>query len=213
MKLTWLGHACFLIEAGGKKIVTDPYNEQVPYDFPDVMADVVTVSHSHHDHSAVHRVGGDPAVVEAIGDLEVRGVTVRGIPAVHDDQGGADRGANILFRFELEGLQLAHLGDLGAPLDADQREALAGVQVLLCPVGGHYTIGPQEAAALARSLPTVRVLIPMHYKTERIPDWPIGAVDPFAAMMDNVRRIGAPAVEVAAESLPDALEVWILDHA
>jgi L-ascorbate metabolism protein UlaG (beta-lactamase superfamily) len=213
MRLTWLGHACFLIEADGKRIVTDPYNEKVPYDFPEVAADVVTVSHGHHDHNAVERVSGSPAVVEATGSFDLRGISVHGIPAVHDDQGGAERGENILYRFELEGLILAHLGDLGTALDQGQLAALKDVQILLCPVGGHYTIGPQQAAELIGGLPELRVVVPMHYKTERIPDWPIGPVDPFASLMDNVRRIGAPTVEIAAETLPDALEVWILDHA
>jgi len=212
MKITWLGHACFLIEAAGKRIVNDPFHEKVPYDFPEIDADLVTVSHGHHDHDAVDRVGGAPAVVQATGELEVRGITLLGIPSAHDDQGGAQRGENIIYCFDIEGLRVAHLGDLGAPLDEEQRAKLADVDIILCPVGGHYTIDADDAAALARELPALRVVVPMHFKTDRTADWPIETVEPFASLMDNVRRIGGPSIEVSRETLPDALEVWILDY-
>jgi L-ascorbate metabolism protein UlaG (beta-lactamase superfamily) len=213
MKIRWLGHACFLIESEGKRIVTDPYDEKVPYPFPEITADLVTVSHGHGDHNAVERVGGDPAMIQGTGTLKARGINLRGIPAVHDDQGGAERGENILYIFELEGLRIAHLGDLGAPLDEEQRTALADVQVVLCPVGGHYTIDAQQAAALARELPALRVFIPMHFNTPPIAEWPIAPVDGFLALMDNVSRVGGNEVEIACDTLPDTLEVWILDYA
>ena len=55
MKMKWLGHASFLIESpGGLKVVTDPFGKDVPYPEIDETADVVTVSHEHHDHNAVH---------------------------------------------------------------------------------------------------------------------------------------------------------------
>ncbi|UCF09718.1 MAG: MBL fold metallo-hydrolase [Candidatus Bipolaricaulota bacterium] len=213
MKIRWLGHACFLIETEGKRIVTDPYDEKVPYAFPEVSADLVTVSHGHGDHNAVGRVGGDPGMIQGTGILEARGISLRGIPAVHDDQGGAQRGKNILYVFDLEGLKVAHLGDLGAPLDDAQREALADVQVVLCPVGGFYTIDARQAAELARQLPALRVFVPMHYNTDPIADWPIARVDGFVELMDNVRHVGSNEVTLDKDSLPDTLEVWILDYA
>jgi len=213
MKITWLGHACFLIEADGRRIVTDPYGEKVPYDLPATDADLVTVSHGHADHNAVGRIGGSPAIVQATGTLEAGGVTLRGIASFHDNERGAKRGENILYLFELEGLRLAHLGDLGAPLDAAQKEALSEVDVVLCPVGGTYTIDAQQAAELASGLPRLRVLIPMHYKTDRLADWPIETVDGVARLMENVRRVGGTTVELTREILPDRLEVWILDYA
>ena len=78
MKITWIGHACFLIESEGRRIVTDPFAEEVPYDFPSVTADLVTVSHDHHDHNAVHRVEGNPTVLETVGDHEARGISLVG---------------------------------------------------------------------------------------------------------------------------------------
>ena len=213
MKITWIGHACFLIDAREARMLTDPFGEDVPYVFPAEPVDIVTVSHDHFDHNAVHRVPGDHALIEATGDLDVRGVRLKGIPSFHDDHGGTERGPNILYVFELEGMTIAHLGDLGAPLDGSQRKALGDSEILLVPVGGTYTIDAEQAAAIANELPNVRIVVPMHFRTERIADWPIAPVEEFAGLMDNVRRVGASTAEVIREALPSQREVWIFDHA
>jgi hypothetical protein len=53
----------------------------------------------------------------------------------------------------------------------------------------------------------------MHFRTNRIADWPIAPVEDFESLMDNVHRIAASTVEVTRASLPTQWEVWILDHA
>lgn len=213
MKITWIGHACFMIDGREARILTDPFAEEVPYTFLEALVDVVTVSHGHFDHSAVHRVPGDHAVIDSVGDFDVNGVPLQGISSFHDDEKGASRGPNIIYRFVLEEIPLAHLGDLGTALNPDQREALEDVAILFAPVGGHFTIDAAQAAEIARSLPNLRLVIPMHFRTDRIADWPIETVEPFEEIMDNVRRIGASTVEVTRTSLPEQQEVWILDHA
>ena len=56
-------YSCFLIEGKDVKVITDPYDEHIPYRAPSFPADVVTVSHEHSDHNAVDRVPGSPEVV------------------------------------------------------------------------------------------------------------------------------------------------------
>ncbi|RLE32764.1 Zn-dependent hydrolase, partial [Candidatus Acetothermia bacterium] len=75
------------------------------------------------------------------------------------------------------------------------------------------TIDAAAAAAVIRSLEGVRIVIPMHFKTDRIPDWPIETVERFAGMMENVKRIGSASVTVAPDTIPVSREVWILKHA
>ena len=213
MKIEWNGHACFFIQSEEGRILTDPYAEKVPYDLRTTSADVVTVSHDHMDHNAVERITGNPSIVTEIGDFDLLGIPFRGIPAFHDAHGGAERGGNRIYAFTLEGLRLAHLGDIGGPLDDAQREALSDVEILFIPVGGHYTIDAAQAAEIVRNLPNLRIVFPMHYKTDRIPDWPLVPVEEFESLVDNVRRIGASTIEVTRTSLPELREVWILDHA
>lgn len=213
MKITYVGHACFLIEATEGRVVSDPFAESVPYRWPALAADVVTVSHEHDDHNAVHRVGGRPAVVRGPGAHRAAGVEFTGIASAHDDAGGTQRGRNTIHAFTLEGIRLAHLGDLGTELDATQQAALRGAQVLFVPVGGFFTIDATTAAHVVRQLRDVRLVFPMHYRAEQVADWPIAPVDDFLQTMDNVRHIGGSSVVLTRETLPEALEVWVLDHA
>jgi len=213
MKITWYGHSCFLIEAKEGRILTDPFDAKVPYDFPEAPIDIVTVSHDHFDHNAVDRVAGEPVVVKGVGERRIRGIEFLGIHSFHDDCNGAERGENTIFAFELEGIRIAHLGDLGTALDDRQAAALKDVRLLLIPVGGHFTIGASTAAGIVRRLGSVRIVIPMHFKTDRISDWPIETVEPFTNMMENVRRIGAASVTVAPDTIPVSREVWVLEYA
>ena len=214
MKIKWIGHACFLIEGEPGRILTDPYNDKIPYRPPDFVVDVVTVSHEHFDHNAVERVKGSPVILRGEGLHEACGISFRGIASFHDQEQGKSRGENTIFVFEIEDICLAHLGDLGAPLTAEQATALAAVEALFVPVGGHFTIGPEEAKVLAESLPNLKVVIPMHYKTDRLDeDFPIVTVDKFASKMQNVAHIGSSEVVLTRDTLPATQEVWILDYA
>ena len=214
MKISWIGHACFLLEGSQTSVLTDPFDKSVPYPhFPEGPVHAVTVSHGHFDHAAVDRVAGTPVVVTEPGKTTAHGIEFLGVPSYHDDAQGADRGSNLMFAFELDGIRIAHLGDLGTELSPEQIDLLSGVEVLLAPVGGHYTIGPEQAKAVAVSLPSLRLLIPMHFRTDVISDWPIAPVEDFVRTMDNVHQIGTSAVSLNRETLPERLEVWILNYA
>jgi L-ascorbate metabolism protein UlaG (beta-lactamase superfamily) len=215
LKLKWIGHSCFRIEASdGTVIITDPYEEKIPYKAPPGPAHVVTVSHDHFDHNAVERVKGEPEVVRGIGERTVRGISFRGISAFHDQKGGRDRGQDVIFRFTVDGVTVAHFGDLGHTLNAEQLRPLQDVEVALLPVGGHFTVGAKEASEVVRSLPRLRVVIPMHYRTEAVKDWPIRPVDEF---LDEVglpaKRLQTSEVKISPDVLPPKKEVWVLDYA
>ena len=165
MDIQWFGHACFRIREKGVTVVTDPHPEELGYARPRVRADVVTVSHVHAGHSSVKGFRGSPRVLDSAGEYEIGGVFITGVPTFHDAQGGQERGRNIAFRFDFDGLTVCHLGDLGHVLAQNQVEALDGVNVLLIPVGGISTITPDQAAEVI-SLIEPNIVIPMHYKTE-----------------------------------------------
>ena len=86
MQITWLGHSTFLIEAGGKRIITDPWltNPNAPAAFrkPEALGrlDLIMVSHGHSDHIgdviALSRATGAPvSCIFELGQwLEQKGV-------------------------------------------------------------------------------------------------------------------------------------------
>lgn len=158
MKLTWLGHACFLLEAEGYRIVTDPYTDVTGYPPLCVSAHAVYCSHDHFDHNAA-----DCVTLLPERDCPF---TIREIETCHDAQGGALRGPNTIRVFTAGGVSVAHLGDLGHQLTAAQLAAIGPVDCALVPVGGTYTVDAAGAKAVCDAL-KARCVVPMHYRHEQ----------------------------------------------
>lgn len=166
MKIKWLGHASFLItDSFGKKIVIDPFDASVGYELYEGDADIVTLSHHHHDHDYTELINGNPTIIDQTGSYNEQGISFVGIPSYHDKQQGAKRGKNVIFVFTIDGYKVCHLGDLGYELSDDEIKTIGDIDVLMIPVGGVYTIDAQEAAKLALKINS-RYIIPMHYKTD-----------------------------------------------
>lgn len=214
MKVQWLGHASFLITSeGGLKIITDPYapDARLTYDPIDEAADIVTVSHEHGDHANVAAVGGNPEVVRGPGQHEVKGVAINGVATYHDDTGGSQRGANVIFRLNVDGINICHLGDLGHPINTAQAVEVGQVDVLLVPVGGFYTIDAAVATQVA-GLIKPSVIIPMHFRNSKC-SFPIADVEPFLEGKENVKRLDSSEAEFHKESLPTETEIIVLKPA
>ena len=198
MIITCVGHAKFLIELeNGMRIVTDPYDKTCGYPVTSVPADVVLVSHGHHDHNAVETIPGRPRVIDKAGVYDLGdGVVVTAAEAFHDDAEGAKRGRTLLFSIRAEGLNAVHLGDLGHLPTPEQCKQLGRADVLMVPVGGFYTIDAAAAKETATLL-QARVILPMHYKTRVNADWPIASVEEFTGLYDvhaeelNLLRVAA----------------------
>lgn len=164
MDIQYLGHASFIIKGKNASIVTDPFDPQmVGIRFPSVSSTIVTVSHEHDDHNKAELVSGVKKIIRGPGEYEIEGISIIGIPSFHDKKKGEERGKNTIYVFEIDGLRVAHLGDLGHELEDEKVEAMGDINVLMIPVGGVYTIGPQEASEVARAIEP-NIIIPMHYQ-------------------------------------------------
>lgn len=184
MIITCLGHAKFLLELeNGMRLVTDPFDASTGYPVVPVRADVVLVSHQHHDHNALDTVQGYTRVLDAPGTHTLStDVSVEAMEAFHDGEQGRLRGKTLLSVISAEGLRVAHLGDLGHMPDEKQTALLRDVDVLMVPVGGHYTIGPEQAKAVCDML-NPRIILPMHYRTTYNASWPIAPVEDFTKLL------------------------------
>jgi len=213
MKVKWLGHASFLITGvDGTRVITDPYatDNRIKYGDIHETADIVTVSHGHFDHGNVAAVRGNPAVVKESG--EAKGISFRGVATFHDDEQGGKRGPNMVFCFTLDGVRVCHLGDLGHLLSAEQVKTIGTVDVLLIPVGGNYTIDAATATGVAGHLKP-RLIFPMHYKTDRCPDFPVTGVDVFLKGKTGVREIDGSEIEITRDNLPAETQIIVLKPA
>ncbi|MBU0598159.1 MBL fold metallo-hydrolase [Patescibacteria group bacterium] len=190
MYITWLGQACFKIQGKEATIITDPFEPKIGLNMPHLKADVVTVSHDHYDHNNVKAISGQPFVIDTPGEYEIKNILIQGIPSWHDDKEGAERGANIIYIFVFEEIKIAHLGDLGTTLSQEQLEKIEGVDILLIPVGGVYTIDGKKAAEVISQIEP-RIVIPMHYKIPKLKE-KINNEDLFCKEMgiknDNVEQ-------------------------
>jgi L-ascorbate metabolism protein UlaG (beta-lactamase superfamily) len=218
MKIKFLGHSCFLITSDdGNRVITDPYITGIPwpplrYGEITESADVVTVSHGHKDHSNAEAVRGHPQVLKEKTQTVIKGMRFKGIVTYHDRVGGKKKGENIIFICEVDGVTVCHIGDLGHQLTPVQTAELGRVDVLLVPAGGFYTIEPDEATELCARLKP-RVIIPMHYKTDKLKDDSLGGVEPFLKGKRNVSRLDASEVEFNQGSLPAETQIIVLKPA
>lgn len=213
MKIKWLGHASFMITSdSGTKIITDPYVTGGALNYGEIKesADIVTVSHEHFDHNNAAAVGGNPEVVKEA--KEVKGIKLNGVPTYHDDAGGSQRGSNIIFCFEVDGVKVCHLGDLGHPLTDKQVADLGSVDVVMVPVGGNYTIDAKIATEVCGKL-APRVIIPMHFRNERCDSFPVAGVDDFLQGKADVSRSDSSEVEFKAGGLPATTQIVVLKPA
>ncbi len=214
MKIKYLGHASFIITSDtGVRIITDPYETSPDLTYGEITepADIVTVSHGHFDHCNVAAVKGNPEVVREAVTREVKGIRFEAIPTYHDDAGGKLRGSNIIFCFEVDGIRVCHLGDLGHLLDDGQVAEIGTVDILLIPVGGYYTIDAGVASEVCNQLKP-RVIIPMHYRTEKgIPG--IAGVDDFLRGKERVSRLDTSETGFKREELPSSTQVLVLKSA
>jgi len=212
MKIKWLGHACFMITSdAGTKLITDPYqpDEALTYGEINESADIVTVSHDHFDHNNVAAVRGSPEVVR--GTTEIKGIEFKGIPCYHDDAGGRLRGKNTIFCFEVDGIRVCHLGDLGHLLSDKQVAEVGVVDILLIPVGGYFTIDARVATQVCNQLKP-KVVIPMHWNNKwSIPE--IANVDEFLQGKGDVSQLSASEVEFKQGELPATTQIIVLKSA
>jgi L-ascorbate metabolism protein UlaG (beta-lactamase superfamily) len=217
MRITYYGHSSFLVEAqDGTRIILDPYRHgafdgalrYAPIDEP---ADVVLASHEHDDHGATDTIPGRPQVFVHPVTAKVGGVRILGIEVAHDEAGGSKRGKNTIVVLDDGDVRLAHLGDLGHPLDEGTIEKMGRVDILMVPVGGFFTIDRKEAAAVVEAL-APRVVLPMHYKTDKV-DFPIAPVDQFLATQATVRRETGATLELTKATLPEQQTTIVLEHA
>ena len=227
VKITWLGHAAFLIE-GRDKVLVDPFltgNPKASIPGDKVECDLICVTHGHADHlgdalDIARRTGAPIASIVEMSmyiercDLESTGFNLGGtvrmgntditmVPAFHSSSIGApglEFSAAMPVGLVIDsGKPVYHAGDTCVFSDMKLIGELYKPEVALLPTGGFFTMDPKQAA-LATSLIRPRTVVPMHYGT-----WE--PIDSDPKEFERLVREVAPDVEVAILEPGQSLEV------
>lgn len=219
MRITWYGHAAFLLEAEGRRIIMDPYRSPdsggyAPIDEP---ADVVVVSHENDRyHSHLGQIVPPFEVVRGLevppGGQEACGIRFEVVHVYETPEKLAGDEVTIV-HFHADGLHVAHVGDLGHALTAGEAEPLRGADVLLLPAGGPPTIDYPLIPPLLEAIQP-RIMIPMHYKTPKI-NLKIQPVERLLEVLPGVevQRVVGSSLEVDRAHLPEQMRIVMLEHA
>ena len=147
VRLTFVGHATFLIESPQLVRIATDYNDYVR---PPILPDIITMNHAHDTHYTDHP---DPAIKYVLRgwsdtpnqpaqwDLTYRDVRVRNVPTnIRDFEGGTERYGNSIFIFEIANLCIVHLSHLHHTLTQQQLNEIGHADVVMAPVDGFYTL-------------------------------------------------------------------------
>jgi len=182
-RIHWLGHASFRINGpphdDGPIIYIDPW--QLPPDSPP--ADIILVSHDHHDHCSPEdiklirhldtAIAANPSAAQRLGPgvnalrpwqaaISINDVLVRAVPAYTVDKAYHSKIYDALgFIVTIQKWDIYFAGDTDLIPEMDK----ISCDVAILPVGGTFTMGYAEAAELANRM-RPRYAIPMHYGLE-----------------------------------------------
>jgi len=207
MEITWYGRACFRLKGKEATAITDPCPPATGFVAGKHDVDLLTVSHAHPDHSYTRSITAGLTLTRP-GEYEFHDLLVTGVRTYHDGARGTERGENMIFAVEVDGVHICHLGDLGHLLTEEQVAELGPIDVLLVPVGGTTTVTPAEATEVVSQL-SPKLVIPMHFAIDGA-SADLMSPETFLHEM-SVEPIRQPKAIVTPSSLPDETQVVLLE--
>jgi L-ascorbate metabolism protein UlaG (beta-lactamase superfamily) len=215
--LRFWGHATFSVALpSGEHLCIDPF-ESGAYGgkvalppLPDVFTHVVC-SHQHGDHNAWHTIPSARRVFDGFDDGRI---AVRTRSAFHDEHQGRLRGGTTdVLDLRLGGLRIVHCGDLGerpvgALLDFIARPR---PDVLIVPVGGHFTLDADGAAELVDAA-RPRFALPCHSADDGTLFAELGLRSLFTMRFADIRERGELTLDAESTDADDGTAVVVLSR-
>ena len=224
MKLKWYGQAAFSVTSdAGLTIITDPYTPETAGYEPilDPADVVITSSDNDSFHCRADLILGNPVAINALavaqngGERVEKGVTFRAIAAMEAlNHRYHDPDANALYRFEVDGMRIGHMGDVGNALSDEQIDFFRDLDVLLALAGGHPTIELDDLITVINAV-RPRLIVPMHFRTLRYKPRNSFWIETFLGYFPDEQVDFACDYEVnlSKADLPESTRVLVLAHA
>jgi len=208
LQIRWHGHSCFEI-TNDLTVVTDPHDgKSIGIPKPSVQGDIILLSHDHFDHSSgVKIVEKEGTKIITDGRKRtISNIEISGVESFHDENSGAKRGSNVIYKFIMDGMKFCHLGDLGHELDDLTVQKIGPVDILFIPVGGNFTIDDKKAWNVIKKIKP-KIIIPMHYKIGGL-SISIAGLDPFLDQSKYKVIYVGNEIDIEKEELPSEPEIW-----
>jgi L-ascorbate metabolism protein UlaG (beta-lactamase superfamily) len=190
-------------------MIIDPHDgHSIGLKTPDEKGDIILITHDHFDHNQYRIVQKEGSkIIREAGEYSLDGYEIKGFNAFHDDENGKKRGNIVIFSIVTEGMRIVHAGDLGHMPDSDLCAALYGADILLLPVGGHYTIDASGAWGVVDCIEP-KVVVPMHYGVGGL-SLRLDSVENFLNKKDVEWAAVGNEIYVLKEDIPEKMEVWV----
>ncbi len=213
--IKWLGNSCFLVAGkSGTRVLIDPFSRRWAREDryglrePRIPADIVMVTHEDNDHNALDIVPGSFFVVRGnLPEQEIFDVKVTAISTFHGVVDGTVVKDNTVFLFTLDDISFCHMGDFFAYKHRSQPGRIKGVDVLMIPIGGRFTLDWEGAWEVIDNLKP-KIAIPMHYD-EFGHRGEILSLDGFIVDHENVVRVPTSMLELTPEVLSGEKRVYV----
>lgn len=221
MEITSFGGTCLRFKGREGVVVADAYAALVGPTGRGLAADICTYSHA-DDQARLSLDSTEPLplrrgegikvptslgtafLLDSPGEYEVHEVLITGVRTFRDDHKGAERGRNIAFVYELDGLHAVHLGEIGHLLTEDMVDKVGTVDVACVPLGG--ALPAARLAELVTQL-DAKLIVPMPLDGEASAQ----EMARFLHEMSVQQSEPATKLTVSASSLPAETTVVVLE--
>jgi L-ascorbate metabolism protein UlaG (beta-lactamase superfamily) len=195
----WLHHASFRIETEKEVIYFDPWKIK-----NEVKADYIFVSHNHFDHFsiadidiiskkttviicpqevAVELKGYNFRQVKSGDKFQLDNLMVEVVPAYNINKNFHPKNSGkVGYIVEIDGSRIYHAGDTDF---VPEMKDFKNINFALIPIGGTYTMGPEEAAEFVNTVKP-DITIPMHY----------GELSPGKKELEEFKKLVKEKIEV-----------------
>ena len=209
MEIYWLGHGCFRLRGRDATVLTDPCPPSTGYKIGKVNTDIVTISRDVPESSHRAAVAGEARILDGPGEYEIAGVLINAIDTDRADRDDG-HGRNIAFVIDIDDIKVCHLGDIQNVPSGDEVEELAGIDILLVPVGGGRVLGAAKASEIV-SLLEPKMVIPMLYKTD-VSKGDFEPVDHFVKELGVEAKPPEQRLNISRSGLPEDTSLVVLSY-